>query len=65
MEKSTYTVGSSFTLGEIVTARYALLECVRRWWPWRQHAYWRGNIREAVAACRKLRDVRNLWEVAR
>jgi|694.fasta_scaffold17186_23 hypothetical protein len=64
MKRYNYKVDAGFTLDEMIMARAALLECVRRWWRMRHSVYMRGNIREAVAVYRKLRGA-SYEEVAR
>jgi hypothetical protein len=45
-----------FTHGEIVTMRFSLKEIICRWLTWRKDPVWRENIREAIAAYRKLQQ---------
>jgi hypothetical protein len=45
-----------FTLGELATLRFSVKEMVCRWWKWRHDPVWRSNIREALAAARKLQQ---------
>lgn len=53
MNEHTYKV-PPFTLGELATLRFSVKEMVCRWWKWRRDPEWRKNIREAIAAIRKL-----------
>jgi len=53
MNEPTYKV-PAFTLGELATLRFSAREVVCRWWKWRRDPEWRKNIREAIAAIRKL-----------
>lgn len=50
-----YTV-PALTLGELATVRFSVKETLCRWWPWRKDAFWRANIRECIAALRKLKQ---------
>jgi hypothetical protein len=55
MNTHEYTV-PAFTLGELATLRFSVKEMVCRWWKWRHDPAWRTNIREAIAAIRKLQQ---------